>query len=74
MSKWIEIRNDNFDEFERCITIDAWLTNNGEEQGKIIAKVFEDLNKGIIYLDKDAEEDKEVQIAINEAIEKIKVY
>lgn len=68
MSKWKEIRNDNFDENERCITIDAWKTSNQNEEGKIIAKVYEDGEKGTIYIDKEAETDEYAQKMINEVI------
>jgi hypothetical protein len=31
MSKWNAIQNDFFDENERCICIDAWLTDDDNE-------------------------------------------
>lgn len=68
MSKWAEIRNDHFDEEEKCIFIDAWETDNDNEEGKVIAKIYEDGNKGTIYLDKDAETDEYAQEMINEII------
>lgn len=74
MSKWKEIRNDNFDEIERCITIDAWKTNNDNEEGKVIAKVYEDGNKGTVYIDADAETDEEAQTAIEEVIMKFEAF
>lgn len=67
-SKWAEIRNDHFDEEEKCIFIDAWETDNDNEEGKVIAKIYEDGNKGTIYLDKDAETDEYAQEMINEII------
>lgn len=68
MSKWVENRNDFFDENEKCICIDAWRTNNSNEEGKVIAKIYEDGKIGTIYLDKDAITDKLAQEAINEVI------
>jgi hypothetical protein len=68
MSKWAEIRNDYFDEEEGCICIDAWLTDNPNEEGTVIAKVYEDDNKGTAYLDRDAETDDLAQEKIDEII------
>jgi hypothetical protein len=68
-SKWAEIRNTNFNEEEKCFTIDAWKTKNDNEEGKVIAKVFEDI---LIYFDLDAKADMYAQEIINETIKKIR--
>lgn len=67
MSKWAEIRNDNYDVEERCICIDAWQTLNGNEEGKVIAKVYIDEAK-VEYLDEDARTDVYAQEIIDEAV------
>jgi len=68
MSKWKEIRNDYFDEDEQCVYIDAWLTDDDNEEGKVIAKVYVDGEIGTVYLDKDAEFDFEAQESIEKVI------
>jgi acyl-CoA synthetase (AMP-forming)/AMP-acid ligase II len=68
MSKWAEIRNDYYDEKEECYTIDAWLSANDNEEGKTIAKVFADKNKGTMYLDTEARTDKYAQEMIDDRI------
>ena len=69
ISKWKQINNEYFDDVERCVTIDAWKTGNPNEQGKIIAKVYEDKEKGTVYIDKKAESDEYAQEAIRETQE-----
>ena len=67
MSKWAEIRNDYCDEEEGKVYIDAWKTCNGNEEGKVIAKV-DYKTKAIEYLDKAAEKDSYAQEIINETL------
>lgn len=70
MSKWMEIRNDYCDEEEGKVYIDAWKTDSGEEEGKVIAKV-DYKTKEIEYLDKTAKNDSYAQEIINETLESI---
>jgi hypothetical protein len=67
MGKWQEIQNKYYDVTEGCIKIDAWKTTNDSEEGKVIAKVFEDKRKGTVYFDMDAKTDIYAQKAITEA-------
>lgn len=65
MSKWAEIRNDFFD--DNKMFIDAWLTDDDNEEGVVIAKI--DVNtKEIEYLDEDAKTDSYAQEIINESL------
>lgn len=64
-SKWKEIRNNNFNNEEFCITIDAWKTNSDSEEGKVIARVYRD--RTVWYLDPIARTDKYAQKVITEA-------
>lgn len=65
MSKWIEIRNDYFE--DNKLFIDAYLTNNNDEEGSVIAKI--DVNtKEIEYLDEDAKTDNYAQEVINRSL------
>ena len=64
-NKWKEIRNNFFDEEERCISIDGWKTKNNNEEGKVIAKVYVDTKK-IEYIDETAKLDKYAQEIIEE--------
>ena len=60
MSKWNEIRINFFDEEEKKWLVDAWETDNDNEEGSVIAKI--DLYTGTVeYLDKDAKTDENAQ-------------
>lgn len=65
MSKWAEIRNDYFE--DNKLFIDAWLTDDGDEEGNVIAKIDVD-TKEIEYLDEDAKTDEYAQEIINESL------
>ena len=80
MSKWKEIRN-NFvettsSEYHNIIHIDAWRTGRDNEEGKVVAKIFEPKDEseieemGVVYVeyyDKDARTDEYAQEVITEA-------
>ncbi len=68
MSKWSEIRSNYFDDEEGVQTVDAWLTDDGNENGTVIAKIHLD-TKTVDYLDSDAETDEYAQEVINEVLE-----
>ena len=60
MSKWTEIRCDFFYEEEEKYFVDAWKTDDGNEEGTVIAKL--DLAAGSVeYLDEDAKTDEYAQ-------------
>lgn len=67
-SKWGEIKNYYFDDEEKCYLIDAWVTDDQNEEGSVIAKVYEDRNKGVLYFDNSAKTDKYAQHMIDEVI------
>lgn len=65
MSKWSEIRINFFDEEEKKWYVDAWLTDDANEEGAVIAKI--DLYTGIVeYLDEDTKTDEYAQKKIRE--------
>lgn len=65
MSKWSEIRIDFFDEEEKKWSVDAWETDDDNEEGSVIAKI--DLYTGTVeYLDVDAKTDEYAQEEIGE--------
>ena len=68
MSKWSDIRSDYYDDIEGIQTVDAWLTDDDNEDGKVIAKIHLD-TKTVDYLDPDAETDEYAQEVINEVLE-----
>jgi len=70
MSKWREIRNDYCDEEESKVYIDAWKTSNGNEEGKVIAKV-DYKTKEIEYLNEAAKTDEYAQEVIKEVLDGI---
>lgn len=67
-SKWSDIRDEYFDEDEGVQYIDAWLTDNADEEGTVIAKIHFD-TKEVEYLDDDARYDYYAQEVINEVLE-----
>lgn len=70
MSKWREIRNNYCDEEEGKVYIDAWKTSNGNEEGKVIAKVNYK-TKEIEYLNEEAKTDEYAQEVIKEVLDSI---
>jgi hypothetical protein len=67
MSKWAEIRNDFVCEDSHKIYIDAWLTDDDNEEGTVIARIDMD-TKNIEYFDNDARTDSYAQEIIRETI------
>ena len=67
-SKYGEIRNDFFDEEEQKWNIDAWFTDDGSEEGVVIAKV-DPVTKEVEYIDDDARYDYYAQEVIAETLE-----
>ena len=45
-SPYSEIRIDFFDENDKMWSVDAWKTNNPNEEGQVLAKISED---GVVY-------------------------
>lgn len=70
-SKWKEIKCTHYDENERKWFVDAWKTNNPNEEGKVIAKINFELGS-LEYLDVDAEEDEYAQEVIKAFFEEMK--
>jgi hypothetical protein len=70
---WSELRND-FRDDNGIIFIDAWLTNDGDEEGKVIAKIYknEQDEVNVEYLDKRAKVDFYAQEIIQESMKKLK--
>ena len=65
MGKWSEIRIDFFDEEEKKWSVDAWKTDDDNEEGSVIAKI--DLYTGTVeYFDADAKTDEYAQEEIKE--------
>lgn len=70
MSKYGEIRNDFYDEEEKKVYIDAWFTEDDNEEGVVIAKVNYK-TKEVEYLDDNAKTDEYAQAVINETLKEI---
>lgn len=58
-SKYSEVRINHFDDIEGCWCVDAWLTPDDNEEGRVIAKIKD--NGEISWIDKDAESDPYVK-------------
>ena len=81
-SYWADIES-AYDELEgveskddkvKCICIDAWRTDDINETGCVIAKVFltKTGDSGVIYIDNLARSDPKAQEVIQEVLRKIK--
>lgn len=70
MSKYTEIRNNFTDEDDKLTYIDAWYSDNDNEEGEIIAKVNL-VTKKVEYLDEDAKADSYAQEVIQEVLKDI---
>ena len=70
MSKYGEIRSDFYDADEKNVYIDAWLTDDDNEEGEVIAKVNYQ-TKEIEYIDDDARTDRYAQEVIGEVLNDI---
>lgn len=73
MSKWSEIRNDFVCEDSHSVYIDAWITDDDNEEGVVIARINAD-TKNIEYFDDDAMTDDYAQEVIKETINNIEDY
>lgn len=59
-SIYSEIRIDFYDEEDRVFTVDAWYTDNDNEEGEVIATI-DPITKEVKYLDKRAKNDPYAQ-------------
>lgn len=66
-----EIRNDYFDDIENKWFIDAWKTDDDNEEGTVIAKIDHD-TLDVTYIDPAAKTDVYAQEVITETIAHIK--
>ena len=67
MSKYGEVRNDYYDEEECKVYIDAWFTDDDNEEGVVIAKV-NCKTQEVEYFDEDARTDEYAQEIIEETL------
>ena len=67
MSKYAEIRCDFYDNEEEKWFVDAWFTDDDNEEGTVIVKVNYK-TKEVEYLDNDAKTDSLAQEVINETL------
>ena len=68
MSNWGEIRNDFIDEDKGIATIDAWVTEDDNEEGTVIAEI--NIVTGLVtYMDTRAETDDYAQEVIKEILD-----
>ena len=67
MSKYAEVRCNYYDDEEERWYVDAWFTDDDNEEGIVIAKI--DLeNKKVEYLDTNAKSDDYAQEVINDVL------
>ncbi len=63
-----EVRIEYFDENKGCWTIDTWKTDDPSEEGVVVGEIYED-ERGVVYLDEEAENNPQVQEAVNNFFE-----
>jgi len=79
---WSEIKAD-FDELDgfesgddiiKCISVDAWKTDDPDEEGLVIAKVIltKSGDSGVVYIDNVARSNDRAQEVIKDILRKIK--
>ena len=68
-SKWAEIYCEFLDD-DNLWNVEAWLTFDKEEEGKVIAYV-DNLTEKVVYVDPDARDDEYAQRIIAEKLEQI---
>lgn len=71
MSKWAEIRCDYMDDYDKFWRVDAWETDDDNEEGKVIACI-DSITGRVIYIDAFARVDKYAQSVITEFINWLK--
>lgn len=82
---WLEIRNDHTDEtnLDKGVVemmVDAWVTDDDNEEGKVIAKILAvQASDGTVivqpvYIDERARADEYAQVLIQEGIRELKNY
>ncbi len=64
---WPVIKNDFFDDENEVIHIDAWETEDGDEEGKVIAKIHYG-TQDVEYIDLRAISDEHAQQVIKQTI------
>lgn len=73
ISKYREIRNNFVDEEDHKVYIDAWKTENPNEEGSVIAKI--DLaTYEVEYLDEKAKRDPYAQEMIRKTVSDLKQF
>ena len=82
--RFAEIRNDYLcDTFPAeegdkvaSISIDTWLTDDDNEEGKVVAEVIKTKSGDIavVFFDNSVRMDEDVRVAINEAVEQLKNF
>jgi hypothetical protein len=79
---WNEIKAD-YDELEadepsddivKCVCIDAWLIDNPDEEGRVIAKIIltKSGDSGVVYIDNVARTHTQAQEIIQKVLREIK--
>jgi hypothetical protein len=72
MSYWSQVNNEFFDH-DGFVCIDAWETEDDNEEGKVIAKI-DVTNGNVTYLDERAKNDSLAKENINEVVTRIKTF
>lgn len=69
-SRWSEIRCNFYDEQDGFWRVDAWKTNDNDEEGKVIAMI-DSVTSRVVYVDKSARIDDYAQEIISKKVNEI---
>ena len=70
MEDYAEVRCDFYDDIDGYWCVDAWRTNDNDEEGEVVAHVYND--GSVVYLDKEAKQSAYVKAIIKECLMEIK--
>lgn len=71
MSEWVEVRSNYYNTEEKATYIDAWHTSSDEEEGTVVAKVFD--NGTVEYLNNTAKTETNIQEEIKKVLKELNI-
>ena len=71
MEDYAEVRCDFYDDIEGYWCVDAWRTNDDDEEGEVVAHVYDD--GSVVWLNNNAKKSHYVQMVIKDCITDLKI-
>ena len=66
MKDYVEVRCNFYNDIKGCWCVDAWMTDNDNEEGKVVAEIYD--NGGVVYIDVNAMKSPNVQEVIKSCL------